>query len=59
MNYLKNPEFKVEGNGLWTMESSEEIEPYNPSKLQISIFKFDQNKYQYRLDTTFVYDDKN
>lgn len=58
MGYLKNPEFKVEKNGLWTIESSEEIEPYNPSKLQMSIFKLDKSKYQYKLDTTFVYYDK-
>ena len=57
MDYLKNAEFKIDKNGLWTIESSEEVEPYNPSKLQISIFKFDMNKYHYKLDTTYVYTD--
>ncbi len=58
LDYLKNAEFTVEKNGLWTIESSEELEPYNPSKLQITIFKFDRNKDQYFVDTTYVYIDK-
>lgn len=56
--YLKNAEFKIEKDGLWTIKSSEELEPYNPYKLQISSFKFNKNKYQYEMDTTFVYHDK-
>lgn len=58
IDYLKNTEFKIDKDGLWTIESSEEIEPYNPSKLQITIFKFDKEKYQYEQDTTFVYIDE-
>ena len=58
MDYLKNVEFKVEKNGLWTIKSSEELEPYSPSKIQITTFKFDENKYQYEVDTTYVFDDK-
>lgn len=58
MDYLKNAEFKVDKNGLWIIESSEEIEPYNPSKIEISTFKFDPSKYEYKLDTTFVHYDK-
>ena len=58
MDYLKNPEFKIEKNGFWTINSSEEIEPYNPSKLQMTTFKFNKNKYQYQMDTTYVYIDK-
>lgn len=58
IDYLKNAEFKVEKNGLWTIESSEELEPYNPSKIQITIFKFDKSEYQYKMDITFVYYDK-
>jgi hypothetical protein len=58
MGYLKNVEFKIENDGLWTIESSEELEPYNPSKIQITIFKFDKKTYQYELDTTYVYYDK-
>ena len=45
-DYLKNAEFKIEKNGLWTIESSEELEPYNPSKIQITTFKFDKSTYQ-------------
>lgn len=58
MEYLKNIDFVKEKNGFWKIKSSEELEAYNPSKLQISIFKFDKNKYEYVLDTTFVYHDK-
>jgi len=58
MDYLKNAEFKVEENRLWTIESSEELDPYNPSKIQITTFKFDKSKYQYTLDTTYVYYNK-
>lgn len=58
MGYLKNAEFKVEENGLWTIQSSEELEPYHPSKIQITTFKFDKRKYEYKLDTTFVHYDK-
>ncbi|MBX7243842.1 MAG: hypothetical protein K1X92_19025 [Bacteroidia bacterium] len=57
-DYLKNAEFKVEKNGLWTIQSSEELEPYNPYKLQISIFKFNKDKYKYEMDSAFVYLDK-
>ena len=55
LDYLKNMEFKTAENGCWTIESSEELEPYNPSNIQITIFKFDKTKYQYELDTTYVY----
>lgn len=58
MDYLKSVEYKVEKNGFWTIESTEEIEAYNPSKLQISVYKFDENEYQYKLDTTYVHIDK-
>lgn len=58
MDYLKSVEYKVEKNGFWTIESSEEIEAYNPFKLQISVFKFDENEYLYKLDTTYVHIDK-
>ncbi|TDG36847.1 hypothetical protein EZJ43_06085 [Pedobacter changchengzhani] len=58
MDYLKNMEFKVEKNGLWTIESSEEIEAYNPSKLRITVFKFDKKKYRYKLDRTYTYIDE-
>lgn len=58
MDYLKNAQFEVEKNGLWTIASSEGLEPYTPSKTQITIFKFDTSKYEYKLDTTFVHYDK-
>jgi hypothetical protein len=53
-DYLKNPEFKIEKNGFWTIESSEEVNPYDPSKLQISIFKFDREMNEYKLDTKTI-----
>ena len=54
MDYLKNATFKIEKNGLWTIISSEEIEPYNPSKLQITVFKFDKNTYHYKKSSTYI-----
>ena len=57
LEQCKNAEFKVGKNGLWTITSSEEIEAYNPSKLQITEFKFDKTKYKYEVDTTYVYID--
>ena len=54
LDYLKNVEFKTEKNGLWTIQSSVEVEPYNPSKLQVSVFKWDKNKLHYELDSTYV-----
>ncbi|WP_114789192.1 hypothetical protein U0035_06400 [Niabella yanshanensis] len=57
LDYLKNVEFKTEKNGLWTIQSSVEVEPYNPSKLQVSIFKWNKNRSYYELDSTYVYID--
>lgn len=57
MDYLKNMEFKTEENGCWSIESSEETEPYNASNIQITIFKFDTTNYQYKLDTTYIYNE--
>lgn len=57
-DYLKNPEFKTEKNGFWTIESSEEITPYNPSKRQVSIFKFDKNRNEYKLKKSFIFKSK-
>lgn len=54
LDYLKNAEFRKEKNGLWTIQSSVEVEPYNPSKLQVSVFKWDKNKLHYKLDSTYV-----
>lgn len=58
MDYLKNAEFEVEKNGYWTIRSSEELEPYNPSRIQITTFKFDKSNYEYVMDTSFVDYDK-
>lgn len=58
LDYLKNAEFKVEKNGLWTIKSSEALEPYNPSKIQITIYNFDKKTYQYKLARKYVYEDK-
>ncbi len=54
LDYLKNPEFKIEKDGLWTIESYEELEPYNPSRIQKTMFKFDQDSYHYQVDSSFV-----
>ena len=54
MDYLKNPEFITEKDGLWTIQSSEELEPYNPSKIQVTTFKFNTKTEQYELDKTYV-----
>lgn len=53
-DYLKNPDFKEDKNGKIVILSSEEINPYDPSKLSISIFKFNSNSEQYEKDTTYI-----
>ncbi len=58
MDYLKNAEFKIEKNGFWTIKSSEELEPYDPSKIRITTFKFDKVKYTYEIDTSYIHYDK-
>lgn len=58
MDYLKNVEFEITENGFWTIFSSEEIEAYNPSKLFVSIYKFDKKTYIYVLDSTYIHYDK-
>ncbi len=55
LDYLKGAEFVEDTNGFWFIKSYEEVEPYNPSRLYVTIFKFDQNKYSYELDTTYIY----
>lgn len=55
MDYLKNVEYKIEKNGLWTIQSSEALRPYDPSEIQVSVYKFDENEYFYKLDTTYLY----
>ena len=52
--YLKNPVFKIEKDGLWTIKSYEGIEPYNPSKLHVSVYKYNPKKMNYGLHKTFV-----
>lgn len=54
MDYLKNPEFITEKDSLCTIQSSEELEPYNPSKIQVTTFKFNNKTEQYELDKTYV-----
>jgi len=53
MDYLKGPQFEKEDK-FWAIKSFEEVEPYNPSKLYVSVYKFDQDKNYYGLDTTFI-----
>lgn len=58
MDYLKNIEFEITENGFWTIFSCEELEAYNPSKLFVSIYKFDKKTYLYELDSTYIFYDK-
>lgn len=57
-NYLKNIEFKIEKNGMWNIESSDVLEPYDPSKIQFTMYTYDKNANRYLLDTTYVYSEK-
>ncbi len=57
-DYLKNIEFEISENGFWTIFSSEELEAYNPSKLFVSIYKFNKKTYLYELDSTYIHYDK-
>jgi len=54
MDYLKNTQFEKEKNGHISINSYEEFEPYNPSKLSVTKFKFNETKYQYTKDTTYI-----
>ncbi len=53
-DYLKGPEFVVDKNGVWVIKSFEEVEPYDPSQLYVSIYKFNPKTYYYKLDTLFI-----
>ena len=57
MNYLKGAAFEKEKNGFLTIKSFEEVEAYNPSKLKVSVYKFDENHNKYKLDLTYVLKD--
>lgn len=57
-NYLQNIDFKIEKNGMWNIESSDALEPYDPSKIQITVYKYVKNANRYLLDTTYVYSEK-
>ena len=53
-DYLKNAQFTREKDGFLTITSSEELEAYNPSKLEVREYKYDKYSHQYTLDTTYV-----
>jgi hypothetical protein len=57
-NYLQNIDFKIEKNGMWNIESSDALEPYDPSKIQITVYKYVKNANRYLKDTTYVYSEK-
>lgn len=57
-DYLKNKEYEIEKNGCLKIVSSEELNPYDPSQLQISSFWYDKRKHAYQLDTSYVFTDK-
>lgn len=48
-DYIKSPEFIKDKNGKIIIKSYEEIEPYNPSKLHLSTYKYDSKKMIYKL----------
>jgi hypothetical protein len=43
---------------MWNMESSDALEPYDPSKIQITVYTYVKNANRYLLDTTYVYSEK-
>ncbi len=55
LDYLKNPDFIKEENGFLSFGGSEEVEPYNPTKLNVTTYKFNPKNYQYELDTSYLY----
>ena len=48
-DYLKNPEYIKSKSGQITIKSSQEVEAYNPSKLEVSIYKYDSKTSIYKL----------
>ena len=57
MDYLKGPQFEKEKDGSWSISSYEELRAYDPSRLHVAVFKFDQENYYYDLDTAYIYYD--
>ena len=57
-DYLKNKEYEIEKNGCIKIVSSEELNPYDPSQLQISSFSYEKRKHAYQLDTSYVFIDQ-
>lgn len=57
-DYLKNKEYEIEKNGCLKIVSSEELNPYDPSQLQISSFRYDKRQHAYQLDTSYVFTDQ-
>ena len=56
MDYLKSPDFEKDENGYLSIKSYEEVEAYDPSKLDVSVFKLEEGIYHF--DTSYVYIDK-
>lgn len=54
LDYLKNPQFEKDHDGYLTIQSFEELEAYNPDKIEVRIFKFDSNTERYELDSIYV-----
>lgn len=48
-DYLKNPEFIKSKSGRVIIKSSQEVEAYNPSKLEVSTYKYDSKTSIYKL----------
>ena len=56
-DYLKGPAFEKDENGALLINSYEEVEAYDPSKLHVTTFKFDSEYYQYLMDTIYIFYD--
>lgn len=57
MDYLKNPEFGFDKSGFLMIKSSESIMPYDPSKVQVTIFRYNPKLQSYDLSEIFVFQD--
>ncbi|WP_430412413.1 hypothetical protein [Kordia sp.] len=57
LDYLKGAKFEKDESGFVIIKSFEEVAPYNPSKLNVSVYAFDKNTEYYKLDSIFVLQD--
>lgn len=55
--YLKGPQFEMDEKGYLKLFSYEEIEAYDPTNLNVTVFKYDPTLSQYVLDTSYIESD--